>query len=152
MKPVDSLKPAKRKPTKKPKKVFQAYTKDRPRSSPVRKKTQIDQKKTVFLAMIVSSVLVIFIVWLFFLKVELRHTAEGGAFIRTISDFGKIDQAITVMFREIKDADFNWSEPENGNVNTNNSVNNGNTSCRDRLEVDPEIRELEKKVFPQFEE
>lgn len=136
MKPVDSLNPSKKKKSS-PEPNNRPVIREKPIRSSTRQK-QASQKKKIltFWALVVFSAGVIFISWLFFLKVELKDASQG-------KEFGEIfTNGANRAMCGIKESlqmleDINLEELSNTN------------QPAERV-VDPEIKKLEEEVFPQF--
>lgn len=97
-------------------------------------------KPLIFWVLIVFSAGIIFISWLFFLKVELKDVANGGTFSKVFSSLGQAMANTLGDLAEIKNINFEKLLPEAEDKNQN------------KEEVSPQIKELEERVFPQFEE
>ena len=115
---------------------------DKKRINSLRHKEQAGEKNKVliFWALVVFSAGLIFVSWLFFLKLELKDVARGGTFGKIFSSLGQAVTNAQEDLAELKNINFEKIQSENETKNQN------------KKEVSPEIKDLEEQVFPQFKE
>lgn len=139
MKSVDSLNSALGK--KKGNGKNSRYAAEKKRIKSFKHKEQAGDKNKIlrFWALVIFFAGLIFISWLFFLKVEFKNSSLGGAFSKIFSPLGQAMINAQGELAKIK------------NINIEKILSENATENQNKEEVSPEIKELEERVFPQFE-
>ncbi|PIY96652.1 MAG: hypothetical protein COY66_03575 [Candidatus Kerfeldbacteria bacterium CG_4_10_14_0_8_um_filter_42_10] len=146
MKPLDLTKKDVRKKTLKPSSSKNVagrnigYQKNKKRHPSSFSHSEQDQAKRSLLWILVSGTMVLVIVgWVFFLRIQIPSDLKKGG------GFSEISGTIGDMFKTIGEGIDKFGSTLNAKLKSDNS------ESEEQSLKEAQIRELEKKVFPQFE-